>query len=182
MTHFEYISVAVSIVLALSIARLLDGVGPALRADGRYWVHVGWMAQKFTNILLWWWSLWIARATDWNLALFIYELIGPIVIYLQCKALVTPSELHPTSWFKRFYEIRIWFFVGNLVLISSAFLGPNLLEFEQEIGIPYAAFALLFAASLLGLIFQNPRVHAWVVFVALAIQLLGLGGSVFAFG
>ena len=46
MTFFEYISVMVSVILALGIARLLGGLGELLvrRASKRtYWVHSLWM-------------------------------------------------------------------------------------------------------------------------------------------
>ena len=39
MTLFEYLTVAVSIVLALGVVRLIEGLGPASEATRRYWVH-----------------------------------------------------------------------------------------------------------------------------------------------
>ena len=44
MTQFEFISVAVSIVLALSMARLLTAVPHFLATGRRYWVHGLWAA------------------------------------------------------------------------------------------------------------------------------------------
>ena len=39
MTHFECVSVAVSLVYSLVLAKLLGGLPSALRPEKRYWVH-----------------------------------------------------------------------------------------------------------------------------------------------
>lgn len=39
MELFEYLTAAVSIVLALAVVRLVEGLRPALGAERRYWVH-----------------------------------------------------------------------------------------------------------------------------------------------
>ena len=181
MSHFEYISVFVSIILALGIARLLDGIGPALRADGRSLVLVGWIVQKFLNIVLWWWTLWFALDATWNLGLFVFEMVVPIVLYLQCRALTTPSIASPGDWRVRFEEIRTLFFVGNIVLVISVFLIPVL--FDGNIGLQIAssvpALSLLLVIAVIGIVFPHPRVQGVLVTVALIIQLLGLGSAIF---
>ena len=73
MSQFEFITVAISMVMALGVTRLLDAVGPALRKEARCWIHVGWIAQKFLAHLIWWWTLWSARDFDWNLAMYAAE-------------------------------------------------------------------------------------------------------------
>lgn len=178
MTHFEYISVAVSIILALGIARLLDGIGPALRKGQRYWVHVGWMAVKFFNIVIWWWALWTLRGVQWNFVVFVYQLIGPVIIYLQTKSLVTPSQSTPDSWRVRFEEIRVWFFVGNIVLLSIALVTPLALGSEnpQRTVVPVI---FLLANSAAGLVFRDGRVQAVVVVLALLGAVGGVGGVFF---
>ena len=181
MSHFEYIAVFVSIILALSVARLLDGIGPAIRSEGRYLVVVGWMVQKFVNIVLWWWTLWNARDAEWNLVLFLYELIVPLVFYLQCRALVTPSLTSPHDWRVRFEEIRIWFFVGNIVLVVSILLVPAMFEGEGAMQMLDAAPALvvLLLVAIAGIAFRQERVQGVLVTIALVTQLLGLGAATF---
>lgn len=82
--------------------RLLDGIGPALRSDGRYLGLIGWMIQKFLNIILWWWTLWFAIGEVWNLGLFVYEMVVPVVLYLQIQGNDTPSVNSPGDWRVRF--------------------------------------------------------------------------------
>jgi hypothetical protein len=55
MDPFSYLSVLISIVLALGMTRVLAGVGEMLQARSRrrlYWVHIVGVANLF---LYWWW-------------------------------------------------------------------------------------------------------------------------------
>ena len=179
MSHFEYISVFVSIILALGVARLLDGIGPAFRSDGRSLVLIGWMIQKFLNIVLWWWILWAGLNVEWNLGLFVYEMVVPIVLYLQCKALTTPSSTSPDDWGARFEEIRAIFFVGNLVLVTSVLMVPILFPTVQMMTSSVPALILLLVIAVVGIASPHPRVQGVLITIALAIQLLGLGSAMF---
>lgn len=58
MTFFEYITVAVSIVLALAVARSIDGLRSALESNRRYWVHFAWVVIKLCNPIIFWWGIW----------------------------------------------------------------------------------------------------------------------------
>ena len=102
LTQFEFFAVAVSIILALGISRLLDGVLPSLHAARRYWVHFLWVLHKLINHIIWWWGTWSANTFEgWNLAWFVWTLAGPIVLYLQATALVstTPQDVGETVEF-----------------------------------------------------------------------------------
>ena len=55
MGAFEYLSVLISIILALGMTRVLAGVGEMLQARSRrrvYWVHAIWII----NVFLYLWS------------------------------------------------------------------------------------------------------------------------------
>ena len=179
--EFEFFTVAISIVLALGIGRLLDGIAPALAANSRYWVHVGWIANKLMNHILWWWGMWAGRDVEWNLAWFVWSLVGPAVLYLQASALVTSDPSHVTSWQARFFEIRPWFFVGNIVIcvnliVTRAFDGNPLIA-PVSIGL-----VLLAAIAVVGLLTESRRIHAVLVVAALTIQIVGLGAAMFQSG
>ncbi len=71
MTFFEYITVAISLVLALAVARTVDGVRSSLTTDRRYWVHAVWVAIKLTNPMSFWWFIWRYRDVEtWNFVAF----------------------------------------------------------------------------------------------------------------
>jgi hypothetical protein len=51
MSPFEYLSVLISIVLALGMTRVLAGVGEMLQASSRrhiYWVHAVWIRESIS--------------------------------------------------------------------------------------------------------------------------------------
>ena len=55
MSHFEFVSVAVSIVLALSAARLLTALPQVLSSGRSYWIHALWcLALLFAHMDFWW--------------------------------------------------------------------------------------------------------------------------------
>jgi len=181
MSEFEFFTVAISIILALGIGRLLDGVAPALDSGRRYWVHVGWIAHKLMNHILWWWGLWAGRGIEWNLAMFIWSLLGPIVLYLQAAALVTSAPSLVTSWRERFFEIRPWFFAGNFALCVILVVGRSFSE-DVMIAPVSIGLALLALLAVVGMATDKPRIHAGIIVCALIIQTLGLSAAMFQAG
>src|SRR5213075_2742539 len=63
MDAFSYLSVLISIVLALGMTRVLAGVGEMLQARSRrrlYWVHAVWVANLFLYLVVAWWIFYLA--------------------------------------------------------------------------------------------------------------------------
>jgi len=54
LSHFEYISVAVALVLSLAISRLLGGISAATQRDRVYPIHLFWIAQTLLSIIAFW--------------------------------------------------------------------------------------------------------------------------------
>src|SRR4029450_8534942 len=95
MGAFEYLSVLISIILALGMTRVLAGVGEMLQARSRhriYWVHVIWIVHLFVYLVIAWWifSRWRDQQ-PWNFYLFLFVLISPTVLYLA-SLLLFPRE------------------------------------------------------------------------------------------
>jgi len=180
MTLFEYVTVAVSIVLSFGVVRLLDGLRSAILPGRRYWVHFLWIPTKLLNHAFYWWGLWSLReAASWNLASFLWFLVFPATLYLQSTALVTTNPTAVTSWREHFYEIRSWFFWINVLLLihtliaSRVFLGLPLLHLSR------LPFALLLVLNVLGATSANPRLHGTISILALLTQFLGFGVILF---
>lgn len=111
-------------------------------------------------------------------------MVVPVVLYLQCKALTTPSITSPNDWKVRFEEIRTLFFVGNIVLVFSILLVPIVFQGNstEQMSSSIPALVLLFVIAVIGIAFPHPRVQGVLVMVALAIQSLGLGRAIFVVG
>ena len=72
MAVFEFVMVAVSIIIGLAIAEVLMGVLEILRAKAfsrTYWIHTAWVIQVFVLTVQNWASQWGLRTFDsWNYA------------------------------------------------------------------------------------------------------------------
>src|SRR3954468_4656556 len=73
---FEYLSVLISIILALGMTRVLGGVGEMLQARSRhriYWVHIIWIVNLFLYLVIAWWIFYRWRDQQpWNFYLFLF--------------------------------------------------------------------------------------------------------------
>ena len=79
MDPFSYLSVLISIILALGITRLLGGLDDMLQAGSRpriYWVHILWIANLFLFLVMAWWIFYRWRVQQhWTFFLLILVLI-----------------------------------------------------------------------------------------------------------
>ena len=95
MGAFEYLSVLISIILALGMTRVLAGVGEMLQARSRhriYWVHVMWIVNLFLYLVIAWRIFYRWRDQQpWNFYLFLFVLISPTILYLA-SLLLFPRE------------------------------------------------------------------------------------------
>src|SRR5688572_4060142 len=112
MTLFEYLSVAVSIVLSLSAAQILANLRAVFHPQRRYWVHTLWVALLLYFHFSIWWRFWSFRDFDsWNLGVFGLALLGPGLLFVCSNTLVPSQQSDETSWQQHFFSVRAWFFV-----------------------------------------------------------------------
>jgi hypothetical protein len=92
---FSYLSVLISIILALGMTRVLAGVGEMLQARSRrhiYWVHAIWIVNLFLFLVVAWWIFYRWRNQQpWTFFLFVFVLISPTILYLA-SLLLFPRE------------------------------------------------------------------------------------------
>lgn len=173
MTTFSYLSYLTSIVLALSVTRLLTGFGKILQARGQlrlYWVQLFWGLDLFLYIALIWWILfrW-ANVTQWNFFLFLFLLLSPIVLFLM-SVLLFPDPLEPDTDLKKFfYANQRWFF-GLAALLTPLDAIDTLLKgwdhFAAQ-GIVYpVTVVLIFVLNVIAAFSPSERYHKiYVVFL-----------------
>ena len=96
MDPFSYLSVLISIILALGMTRVLAGVGEMLQARSRrrlYWVHAVWVVNLFLYLVVAWWIFYRWRNEQpWTFFLFIFVLISPTILYLASIILFPPES------------------------------------------------------------------------------------------
>ena len=119
MTLFEFILVMVSLVLAIGVTHLLQGIMAILRdrqAIALQWVRLVWASSLLLWAVYYWWSLWDFRLADWTYPSFIFVLLAPTSLFAAITLLFSfPGEpSSPVHW-KPFEEVRRLFFTVYLV-------------------------------------------------------------------
>ncbi len=119
MTHFEYIFVAVSIVLSFTILRLLDALPTVFSKDRGYWVSGVWVLFLLLMTLSFWCFSWTNRNLEAiTFRYFLFLMGAPGVLYLSTTALVSATPADVTSWRELFFQNRRRFFLGTIVYLS----------------------------------------------------------------
>ena len=109
MSQFEYISVAVALVFALVVGRILEGLTSTLSHQRRYPVHSVWVAQILLVCVGQWWILWRTASVDWTAFRFLWVLATPAIQYARVAVLL--GEPHSVrSYREHFYSVRRVFF------------------------------------------------------------------------
>jgi len=132
MSTFEFISVLLSIVVGLGLARLLSGVGRIVEIRRRvrfYWVQGVWVINIILLLVVFWWATLFSHAENdvWPFLNFLLLLVYSILIFLEA-VLILPTDLEEGADLEvHFFEVRPWFF-SLLALTSVAELFDTLLH------------------------------------------------------
>ena len=118
MTHFEFLTVAFSIIVAFAVTRLLEGLVNEIRSNGRYWVHVCWLLQSLVSLLSMWWAIWAFKEWTWNYGVFLWTLLGPALLFARAVVLVPRESETLDSWHAHYFANSRFLFI--LVAIGSA--------------------------------------------------------------
>lgn len=168
MTLFEYLSVAVSIVLSLSVAHILVNLRAIFSPERRYWVHAVWVVLAlFTHVLVWW-GFWAYHEVEsWNLATFTVLLLTPGILFVGSAALVLENP--DSDWDSHFFRVRRSFFAA-FGCIPALALVRDLILFDVPILIPtHAPLLAMTAISAAAWTFETRRAHAILATCALLV-------------
>ena len=169
MTQFEFLTVAFSILLAVTVTRLVEGFVVELRELRKYWVHMLWIAQTLMASAGVWWSLWGFAALEWSYAIFVMVLIGPMLLFAQAVALV-PREIEGVDWETHFYEnARFYMLVSALTALYLTELSALVdnLPLKLQVGM-----GVMGVGSLAFAFISNKRAHEVYVLVNLVIAMV----------
>ena len=156
MDPFSYLSVLISIVLALGMTRVLAGIGEMLQARLHrriYWVQVVWSVNVFIYLVVAWWVFYRWRNQQpWTFFLVVFVLISPTILYLA-SLLLFPRESaadESINYKTHFYANHRAFFIilalyGPVDLVDSLLKGvPHFLG----LGPPYLISMTLFLTGI----------------------------------
>jgi dolichyl-phosphate-mannose--protein O-mannosyl transferase len=116
MSHFEYVSVAIALIFALAVGRLLGGLSLSLTESRRYWVHTTWIVVLLLVSVMSWWFMWRGNEVTWTPIRFLWALSIPALLYVRAAVLLGRPGEEPGSFYDHFYKIRPLFFSLGLVV------------------------------------------------------------------
>ena len=170
MSQFEFLSVFISIVLALGVSDILSSWGQQVRFRKQvrhYWLHVVWGILILLVMIQAWWGLWRLRErTDWiftdNLILILPFLLLALIAYIY-----TPTISEGKGDVKRYYyDNAPWIFgfgaayVVAVIINTNNALGTPFLDPTNSIRVTGMLLMISLAIS------KNEMFHKAAVFVA----------------
>ena len=168
MDPFSYLSVLISIILALGMTRVLAGVGEMLQARSRrrlYWVHAVWVVNLFLYLVVAWWIFYRWRNEQpWTFFLFIFVLISPTILYLA-SIILFPPESAPNEFVDyktHYYSNHRAFFVLFALFTPVDFLDTLLKGIPHFLALGPLYFisgGLFFAGLATAAMTRNERYH-----------------------
>ncbi len=166
MTPFEFLALAISVIMGLAITRLVSGIGISIRqirSKKHYWIHSLWIFNILIYLTGLWWGLfkW-SRKEDWEFFDFIFLIFYATIIYLLTDFLVPLKSNSKFDPKKHFLENRKLFFGILILSIISDIVETYLLEIEGLRPVP-ALFPFVFGSLLVlafaGLLTKNNRIN-----------------------
>lgn len=142
MTQHEYVFVAVSIILGLAIARLLQAAGMLIRVHHQvrfHWASALWALCVMAYALQFWWVGWgLHDVKTWSFVDFLVLIFGSICVYLAAEMALPglegedPDMLEHSQHLGRFSALSmlVYFLIGpyfNLVMYHNPVLAALVL-------------------------------------------------------
>ena len=183
MNQFDFLSVLVSIIIALGLTHLISSAAQLIRRRGRVQMHyptLVWMAVLFLlQIQIWWAEFYRREFTHWNFFGFLLYLLIPILISTLGYLLVSGIELELEPEFdleREYYHNRRWFFgiLGSVVVISLVEDAVRTGTLRFELNAAVRLVLLLGAIAGFGIQAKRAQLGIAVAFLALLLAYIGL--------
>ena len=170
MDVFEYIFVLVSIVVGLSLARLLDGIARIIHEPSAfkvYSVHLLWAFLTFVYLIwFWWFEYRFIEVQTWNFVLYLFIVLYSVLLYVICAVLFPPNLDSYDGFEGYFYSRKKWFF-GLWALLHLVDIGDTAFKGEvhvEQLGLTYIVKTVLFfSLSIVAMVTDNRIFHTLFV-------------------
>jgi len=156
MSLFEFATVMVSMILALTLGQLLMNASFLAKQRQRvipYAPYILWIVCLFLTLVNHWWSLWDLRDIEWTYGAFLYTLLAPTIVFFvvglfaQERSAEGVVDLHV-----QFDGVRPLFLTLQIAYVTVMWFDGPLLAGQDLIGIVGAIHIPLLGANLLALL------------------------------
>ena len=176
MTHFEFIAVAVSIILGLGVIQLLSNLDRVLAHPRRYWLHSAWVFTLFWLLIQNWWAFWDLRNIAWNLGYFALLVTYVSALYLTVLAL-TKTNSAEVGWEEVYFSrTRRFFSLLGFVAVVAVLLTWIMLDVSLLHPYRYTQYMLI---AIIAVLFASKQKWLHEVLSSLFITILVLSQVIF---
>ncbi len=186
MSKFEFLSVFVSIIIALGISYILSSAMRLIRRRDHvriYGTTLVWMASLFLlQVLVWWLAFQRRESTNWTFFSFLLYLLVPILVSVPGYLLVPEIELELEPNYdleKEFNHNRRWFFAMLAAVGAIGFVESGVSSGVWRLGIA-SALPLLQSALCVGAFLIRAKWVQMAIALTYLATLLGFIGIVFS--
>ncbi|NIV18328.1 MAG: hypothetical protein GWN47_07905 [Woeseiaceae bacterium] len=123
MSIFEFLTVAISIVLALGLSLLISSIPHVFDPKKRDWLHSFiFLLLIFSHVVVWWRVWMLNSVSSWNIIQFMILIGSPLSLYLAATALVSTTPHRIDDWKAYFSDRSQWFFAAFAATIFFGIL------------------------------------------------------------
>jgi len=174
MNRFEFVMVAVGIMLGMSLTQALRGLGSVVRSRSRYSALTVWLVVLLFQHLVLWWSLWdLTFVSHWTISSFLLVTLVPCSLFAATDALAPVALALDLDAREHFHRVSPWFYSLLLVYVVCSVLWTWLLtglELDHFLRVLEAAAGL---AIVMGLAWRDRNVHGIAAVVYLIMLVVG---------
>lgn len=174
---FSYVRTVISIIVGLSIGRLLTGIARFIQHPKQQKIFAAHLAWTFFMLIyvihFWWWEFHLA-AVHWNFAIYCFAATYASLIFLLCTLLYPDTMYEYKGFADYFMSRRAWFFgilIGLFIfdIVDGWIKGSGYLSsFGPGLWIRLAFYA---AGSAAAIAVKNVRFQTAFAIAALACEI-----------
>ncbi|WOJ95547.1 hypothetical protein R0137_09800 [Congregibacter brevis] len=164
MSLFEFVTVMVSMILALCLGHVLRSTSLLAKTEksvAPYLPYTIWTVVLLLSVINHWWSLWDLRDIEWTYASFLYILMAPILISFAAGFLMPEdTDAKVISLKSHYLRVRRLFFATMTGYgIFMLFDGPLLSGQSLSSGVSIFSLILLMD-TVIPMFTPNQRINA----------------------
>ena len=182
MSRFEYLSVLISLVIALGISDSVSTWGRLLRVRERvhfYWLNIFWTIFVVIMMVQFWWGFWEFRVVEaWSLPGLLAVVAESLVLVLAGMSLLPDPDLSGAIDLRTHYfaNCRLFFTLGAILLLMLTVVdalvgGQPFVHPENAVRLPaviLVAMAAFFPNEKFHMAFTLLSVALFIVFVTVS--------------
>ena len=182
MNQFEFLSIFISIIIALGISNILTSAMRLIRQRGRARMHpptLVWMAVLFLLQMLIWWAAFNRRGSEnWTFFRFLLYLMMPILVSVPGYLLVPEIQLELEPGYDlegEFNHNKRWFFGIIAAMVITTFVEYGVSKGPTELDLSTAFRLVFIALCVTGMAMNGKRAQLLIALAFLAALLTSIG-------